>query len=107
MTSQQGNAFNERNTRFVVRIRNHPTGANDSSRVISPKSGNKKLFSENQVYSCISNPKNNSIYYNDSGYSGKLLNAQNFGKDDTNNKVLVHENSEIFMFDKIHPETTK
>lgn len=98
--------FDDRNTHFAIRVRNNP-GKLESSRVSSPKSSNKKLFSDNDHYSCIANPKNSSIYLTESEYSGKLLNGQNFMREDINNKFLSSENSEIYLFDKVSTEATK
>lgn len=107
MHSSIQNPFDERNTRFVARVRNHP-GQPDSAR---GKSGSpptkRKNFNDHQSYSCIPNTKSNSIYLTDGSFSGKFLNNQNMVKDDTKNKYLLVENPEIYAFDKVYSEVTR
>jgi len=107
MNPSMSNPFDERNTRFVARVRNHP-GKPDSAR---GKSGSpqtkRRLFNDNQNYCCIPNPKNNCIYLSDTSFSGRFLNNQNMAKEDMKNKFLLVENPEIYAFDKVYSETCK
>lgn len=106
MSAHPSDPFEDRNTRFVVRVRNHGAKADESFKASSPKSS-RKLFNDNQNYSCIANTKNNSIYLSETVFSGKLLNSQHMMKEDINNKFLYAETSEIYPFDKVYTESTK
>lgn len=105
MSLQSTNPFEDRNSHFVIRVRNTPS-TSEEVKISSPKSS-RKLFNDNDTYSCIPNPKNNSIYLIENSLSGKLLNTQNFMKEDINNKFLPAESSEIYSYDRVYPENCK
>lgn len=74
--------YDERNTRFVARIRNHRGYEKQKHTKTNSPPIKRKRFNDNEHYSCISNPKNNAVYLSDSTYSGKFLNNQSMSKDD-------------------------
>jgi len=106
MSAHTTDPFQDRNTRFVVRVRNHGSKGDESFKVGSPKSS-RKLFNDSQNYSCIANTRNDSIYLSDTVFSGKLLNSQHMMKEDINNKFLFAETSEIYAFDKVYTESAR
>ncbi len=74
MSTSNPNPFEEKNTRFVARLKGHP-GKQDKPKTKSESPISKrKPFADSENYCCVPNEKSNSIYLSEAPISGKFLN---------------------------------